>query len=149
MVNAKKIKGTSWEKLLVELIEKNIPLTIKVKRVIGSGAIGTAMNEPLLQGDVVAEFYGFPKKFRIENKVGYGGETQLTVKREWLNKIRMEAENNYALPLVACKFSGAKKAGGVQYFFILDFETFCDIINYVNNLKKELDLLYKDIEKNG
>jgi Holliday junction resolvase len=147
VVNKKKIKGTQWENQFVELIIKNIPLTISAKRVVGSGAMGTAMNEPLLKGDVVANFYGFPRKFRIETKVGYGGDTQLTVKKEWINKIIEEANETYSYPVVACKFSGARKSDGVQYFIILDFNTFCDIINYANNLKKELDLLYEKLEK--
>lgn len=146
MVNNKKVKGTQWENLFVELIKQNIPLTTRVKRVTGSGAIGTAMNEPLLKGDVVAEFYGFPRKFRIETKVGYGGDTQLTVKREWINKIMEEAKETYSYPAVACKFLGSRKSDGAQYFLILDFDTFCDIINYTNSLKKELDLLYEKLE---
>jgi len=148
MVNKKKIKGTQWENLFVELIQEKIPMTLKAKRIAGSGAIGTALNEPLLKGDVVVEFYGFPRKFRIETKVGYGGEKQLTVQKEWINKIIEEADETYSYPLVACKFSGARKADGVQYFLILDFDTFCDIINYTNQLKRELDLLYDKIEKN-
>jgi len=68
---------------------------------------------------------------RIECKVGYGGNTQLTVKKEWIDKIKKEAENSYSYPMLACKFLGARKSEGVKYFVILDFDTFVDIINYV------------------
>lgn len=149
MVNRQKKKGTNWENLFLELVKENIPMTTSAKRVIGSGALGTNLNEPLLKGDFVLEFYGYPRKFRGEAKVGYGGATQLTVKREWLNKIKEEAEGTYSVPMVACKFSGAKSSAGAQYFIIFDFDTFCGIINYINDLKKELDLLYEKIENDG
>jgi len=141
MVNKAKQKGSKWEHDLVEILQERIGES-KVKRIAGSGAIGTSLSEPLLQGDVVAKFIGFPKPFRIEAKVGYGGDTQLTVKREWLNKIKQEAENSNAIPALMCKFLGSRKSDGVQYFVALDFDTFCDIINYVDDLKNELDEVF-------
>jgi len=143
MVNRQKRKGSDWENQLVKLLEENID-GCKAKRIAGSGAIGTTLGEPLLTGDVLLGVPGFDKKFRIEAKVGYGGVTQVAVKREWFNKIAEEASNSYSIPALACKFSGSRKADGIQYFIGLDFSTFCDIINYVNDLRKELDLLYKE-----
>jgi len=133
MVNKQKIKGTSWERQICELIEENIPGS-KVKRIAGSGALGTVMHEPSLTGDVIMELPNFEKKFRGEAKVGYGGDTQLTVKKEWFDKIKQEADNSYAFPLLLCKFLGAKKKDGVQYFVALDLNSFCDIMNYVSKL---------------
>lgn len=149
MVNKQKQKGTQWEHLFLELVERNIKDTKQAKRIAGSGALGTNLNEPFLKGDFVLEFSGFPRKFRGEAKVGYGGAHQLTVKRDWLNKIIEEAHSTYSYPIVACKFLGAKSSAGAQYFIIFDFDTFCDIINYVNETKRELDLLYEKIEENG
>jgi len=140
MVNKNKRKGSAWEHDLVELLNKKIPNS-KIKRVPSSGAMGTALNEPLLTGDVIAEFSGFPRKFRIECKTGYGGATQLAVKKEWLDKILEEAKISYAIPMLAGKFSGARS--GIKHFMVLDIDTFCDIINYINDLKKELDLIYE------
>lgn len=148
MVNKQKRKGTDWERQLVKLLEDNIEKS-QVKRIAGSGAIGTTLNEPLLTGDVIAYFPGFSKKFRIEAKTGYGGETQITLKREWFNKIREEAKNTYSIPLLALKFSGARKDGGTQFFVALDIQDFCDIINYVNSLKREIDLLYEEKSKHS
>lgn len=140
MVNKNKVKGTRWENQIVELFEKEIPLSA-AKRIPASGAMGTIMGEPLLQGDVVLKVYGLPSTIKIDNKVGYGGETQLTVKRDWLNKIREEAERTHSIPAVACKFSNARKADGVQYFIALDFLAFCGIMNHITKLQKELDKL--------
>ena len=131
--NKNKQKGTRWENELVELLNKNIP-GADARRVAGSGALGTTLNEPLLQADIVVKFPGVNKKFRIEAKCGYGGAKQLTVKREWLNKVKGEAENSYAYPALAGKFMDARKADGVKYFVIMDLDSFCDIIRYMGNL---------------
>jgi len=136
LVNRNKIKGTGWENLLVKLLKEHIPKS-DVKRIPNSGALGSAIGEPLLQGDVRATFPGLNKKFRIEAKVGYGGAEQLTVKRDWINKIKEEAGSLYAYPLLACKFSGSRKTDGVQYFFILDFDTFVDLMNYIGKVAHE------------
>jgi len=133
-----KRKGTQWERDLVVLINDEIS-GANAKRVAGSGSIGTALKEPLLQGDIKATFKGFQNNFRIEAKVGYGGDKQLTVKRDWLNKIKEEAGNSYSIPALACKFSGAKKMDGVQYMIILDFDTFAYIMNTVHDLNVALE----------
>lgn len=133
MVNRQKRKGTAWENDIVKLIQDRIPGS-KAKRIAGSGAIGTTMGEPLLTGDIIIELPGFNKKFRTEAKVGYGGDTQLTLKREWLNKIKEEADRSYDYPMLMCKFSGSRKSDGIQYFVSLDFDTFVEIINYVAKL---------------
>lgn len=143
MVNKEKRKGTDWERQFVELILNRIEKS-KAKRIAGSGAIGTILDEPLLTGDVILEFPAFPKKFRVECKVGYGGSKQLTVKKEWFDKIIEEAKSSYSIPLIACKFLGAKE-NGVKYFLALDIDTFCDIINWINELKHELDLHYESM----
>ena len=133
MPNKSKQKGTRWERDLVTILEDKVNGAI-VNRIAGSGALGTVLNEPLLQGDLQAKFVGFSRPFRIEAKTGYGGENQHVVKREWLNKIMMEANNNFQFPALACKFSGARRRDGTQYFIALDLNTFCDIINYVGYL---------------
>jgi Holliday junction resolvase len=135
--NKSKRKGSNWEAQFVDLLEEDTGGT--VKRIAGSGAIGTSLNEPLLQGDVVAIFPGIEKKFRFECKVGYGGSTQITVQRSWLNKIMEEAENSYSIPALACKFSNARKVDGVQYIVILDYDTFVELINKIGDLKEKLD----------
>lgn len=131
MVNKQKRKGTDWERQLVKLIEENIE-GASAKRVPGSGAIGTILIEPGLTGDVKARFKGFHPQFKIEAKTGYGGSKQITIKKEWFDKIKEEAQTDYSIPLLACKFSGAR--GGVQYFVAIDFSTFCDIMNMVADL---------------
>jgi Holliday junction resolvase len=126
--NKQKIKGTNWEREFVELLEKNIG-DINAKRIAGSGAIGTSLGEPLLSGDVTLKFNDIPNTFRIECKTGYGGSTQLTLKKEWLDKIRQEAQNTYSIPALAGKFLGSRS--GVKHFVVLDFQAFCDLIELI------------------
>lgn len=124
MVNKNKIKGTSFEREVVDILNEN--LNGKFKRVPGSGAMGTSMGEGLLTGDVVGKVDGIAKSFRIECKVRSGG-TQMAIKKEWLDKIREEADSTYSYPLLFCKFLGARN--GTKKFIAMDLDTFFDIIN--------------------
>jgi Holliday junction resolvase len=135
MTNRNKIKGSAWEYLLVELLNSTV-INATAKRIPASGAMGTTMHEPLLQGDIKVTVPGLNKPFRIECKTGYGGVKELTVKREWINKIMEEAKNSYSYPALACKFAGARKSDGVQYFVILDYDTFSEILNYIGKLSE-------------
>jgi len=93
------------------------------------------MNESRLSGDVKGKVPFLSKEFNIEAKTGYGGSKQLAVKKEWLDKVREEAENAYAIPLLACKFSNARK--GVKHFICMDFEAFADIMEEANKLYED------------
>lgn len=110
-----------------------------------SGAIGTFMKEPELQGDIVGKIDAFNKRFRIEAKVGYGGATQLTLKKEWLDGIKRDSENSNSIPLMMGKFSGARE--GVKVFVAMDFSTFCEIVNTMTEMYEELQKYEsKDVE---
>lgn len=132
MVNKNKQKGSNWERQLVDELNCNLPGNFK--RVPGSGAFGTALSEGVLTGDVIGRVDGIPKQFRIECKTGYGGGTQLTVKKEWIDKIKAEAENTFAFPVLFCKFSGARS--GVKQFAIIDFDTFIEMLLKMRNMEE-------------
>jgi len=137
MVINQKRKGNNFEREAAEKLKEL--LDGNWKRIAGSGALGTNMQEPLLGGDLVGKIDAFPKTFRLEAKVGYGGAKQLTFQKEWLEKIRLEAERTYSIPGVICKFSGAK--GENKYFIVLDMEAFTEIILTAEKLRKEVDKL--------
>jgi Holliday junction resolvase len=141
MTNKNKIKGSTWERDFVELINENINGAV-AKRIPGSGALGTTLGEPGLTSDVVIRIPGFSKKFRVECKVRSGGK-MLTIEKDWFDKVKKEAEMDFSTPLVACKYLGARKSEGIQSFVALDFFTFCVIINEMVSLKRELDLCYE------
>src|SRR4030042_5863262 len=117
--NKSKQMGNRWEHDLVEILSRQIKNS-SVRRIPGSGALGTSLGESLLTADIKATFEGLNKPFKIEAKSGYGGSKQLTIKKEWLNKVKKEAELDYSYPALACKFLGARSADGVQYFIVLD-----------------------------
>lgn len=106
------------------------------KRIPGSGALGTIMNESRLAGDVKGKVPFLSKGFSIEAKTGYGGSKQLAIKKEWFDKCREEAENDYSIPIIACKFSNARV--GVKHFIAMDLEAFTDIIEESNKLYEEV-----------
>ena len=138
-----KAKGSKFEKDVVNYFNNNL-MEGKFKKIPGSGAIGTVIDEPFLKGDITGVVTGVPRKFKGECKVGYGGETQVAVKREWINKIMEEASEDYALPFLTAKFSGARTKDGVQIFTILDIDTFIFLLNLITSLQKELDEFYKE-----
>jgi Holliday junction resolvase len=145
-IKSPKNKGSGFERDLVNLLNEKIKDGV-FKRIAGSGAMGTAMGEPLLTADVKGEVKGFSRPFKIECKVGYGGATQLTLKKEWINKVMKEALGNYSIPVLIGKFSGARKTDGVQEFAVLDIDTFIYMLNLVSDLTKELDIVYDTLAK--
>jgi len=134
MVKSKQ-KGYRWEKDAEELLNKKYPETWR--RIPGSGAFGAIMNIPELQGDLVGRYYFMPVSFRVDAKTGYGGATQLAVKREWLEKIRKEAESleRYEIPCLVCKFSGSRAP--TKHFFVFDTDAFHDIMEAYEDLYSE------------
>lgn len=135
-----KVKGSTFERDLTDLLNKHIKKSFW-KRIPMSGAIGTALSEPELQGDVKGIVDSFNKQFRIEAKVGYGGKTQLTMKKEWLDKIVEDSKNSNSIPLMIGKFSGARE--GIKVFVAMDLGTFCELINRATELEETLNSVSK------
>jgi hypothetical protein len=141
-----KVKGSAFERQAVELLNLNLKGGT-FRKIAGSGAIGTSMDEPLLTGDITGKIDGFPLRLKGECKVGYGGAKSLTLQKEWIDKIKREAVALHAFPFLMCKFSGAKKADGVQEFVVLDLEEFVYIFNFITDLKLEIDKIIMREEK--
>ena len=131
-----KVKGSTFERDLTDLLNKYVDKS-EWKRIPLSGAVGTFLCEPELQGDVKGRVESFNKQFRIEAKVGYGGKTQLTLKKEWLDKIIEDSKNSNSMPLMIGKFSGARE--GIKVFVAMDLGTFCEIINRATELYEEVE----------
>lgn len=141
-MNKSKIKGSRFEHDAVEILTALIENS-RWKRIAGSGAIGTSLGEPLLTGDVKGEIGSYPKKFRVECKVGYSsGQKQFTLKKEWLDKIAMEAGQTYSLPFLIGKFDNAR--AGVKTFIVMDTNVFAEIMNDYTELKEQLDKLMEE-----
>jgi hypothetical protein len=134
-IKSPKQKGSNFEREVAKLLQEVIHNS-EWKRIPSSGAIGTIMIEPLLTGDLQGKVDLFPKKFKGEAKCGYGGSKQFTLKKEWLDKVIEEAENNYSVPFLVGKFSGAR--AGVQEFIVLDIDTFATLINMYTELQASL-----------
>lgn len=136
MGNPMKAKGSAFERLAVEILNTLVKNSLW-KRIPGSGAIGTALGEPLLTSDIIGKVNAIPKQFKVEAKVGYGGATQFTLKKEWLDKIIMESKATFSIPFLIGKFLGSRE--GVKVFVVMDVETFASVLNHITNLQEELD----------
>jgi len=124
-----KSKGNNFERDLVKKLNTLLPGS-EWKRIPSSGAIGTIMNEPSLAGDLNGRLRNFPTKFKVEAKVGYGGKKQFTLKKEWLDKIKMEALKTYSIPFLLGRFSGSRS--GVEEFVVMDLDTFIEILKILD-----------------
>lgn len=139
MTNRSKNKGTAWENKIVELLN-NADLGHErpaFKRIPGSGALGSILHEPILQGDVMGRVRFIAKPLRIEAKTGYGGATQLTIKKDWLDKIAEEAKNSLSVPLLTGKFLNARS--GVKQFVVMDLDEFIYLLREGNYYHDELE----------
>lgn len=135
--NPNKVKGSRWEADLVKLLEPNAEY---VKRIPGSGAIGTNLKETKLTGDVVLKYKFLPKEFKLEAKTGYGGATSMTIQRGWMAKIREEAHANNSIPAVSFKFrdvlAGDKESAKWICFSLEDWN---GMVSYLNEVFSDLD----------
>lgn len=139
-----KVKGSNFERDAVEILN-TIVKGSEWKRIPGSGALGTALGEPLLTSDIVGKVHKIPKRFKVEAKVGYGGKTQFALKKEWLDKVRMEADATFSTPILIGKFSGARE--GVRVFTVMDVEVFAALLNHITKLQEEIDKMAKATEQ--
>jgi Holliday junction resolvase len=141
MVNKNKVKGSRWEADLVKLLE---PQAEYVKRIPGSGAIGTSLKETRLTGDVKLKYKFLPKEFKIEAKTGYGGATSMTIQRGWMSKVREEAKNNGSYPAVSFKFKDVM-AGDRESakWMCMSIEDWNSMMSYLNELFLDLDDYWK------
>lgn len=136
MVVDSKRKGSNFEREIVKRFNMKVRQG-EFKRIPGSGALGTNLGMPSLTGDIDGCVAGLPKKLKGESKIGYGGAKSMTLKKEWLDKIKLEAEASYALPFLVGRFSGARS--GVEEFIVLDLDTFTDLLNLISEMGNELD----------
>lgn len=143
MVNKQKRKGTDWERKAAKVLNRKLS-NAEFKRVPGSGALGTIMDESRLSGDIKGKIPFLEKRITMEAKTGYGGHKQLTLKRKWLNKIRKEAEASYSIPMLICKFAGART--GAKHFVVLDIDAFVEVINEANKLYDDFVRLQEEVD---
>jgi len=140
--NKQKDKGSRWEREAAELLNKEFPDSWK--RIPMSGAMGTSLNITELDGDLQGRYSFFPHKFIGEAKVGYGG-TEMTVRKEWFDKVKLEAEKSYSLPVVVLKFEKARS--GVRHVIAMDFYTWDTLMTKFQELHEEVEKLRNELEK--
>jgi hypothetical protein len=116
----------------------------------GSGAFGPLMNDSSLYGDLIGAYPWFEKKFRADAKFGYGGNTQMTIKRDWFTKIRDEAtkNGNDDYPCVILKFKNVRSGDtGSSKVMCINLDVWNDMMAHLEMVWEEYMELLED--KNG
>lgn len=136
MMVKQKDKGTRFEREVVEFLEKNLPGS-KWRRIPMSGALGQLVNDASLSGDVIGMIPGFPRVIRAECKAGYNNSQtakSMSIKKEWLDKIKIEAIKSKGFPVLFGKFDNVARNSGVKYFVVMDLEDFIFIMRHIMNM---------------
>ena len=139
MTNSKR-KGSDFERAMVKKLNNKLNGG-EFKRIPGSGSIGTNLSIPSLQGDLLGTIKGIVRKVKVECKVGYGNEKQLTLKKEWLDKISEEASRDYSIPILIGRFTGSRN--GVEEFVVMDLNVFIELMNLITELGETIDEFYE------
>ena len=133
-----KRSGTYFENQVEDYFDEMPNVT--AKRIIGSGAFGTISREPRLLGDVYINWTYLDKPILAECKFGYaqGGKKQVTVKKEWFDKVTEEAEIAGRYPAVIFRFKGSR--GNNSRIIALSWETMQEIANYFERRIDKLEV---------
>lgn len=104
------------------------------KRTPGSGAFGTQTGDASITGDLIGR-YPWWRDFKAEAKYGYGTQKSLSLKREWVTKIREEASRSRQYPCLLVKFKGV--TGGdiaSSKLIMFDLETWNKMMTQLGEL---------------
>jgi len=124
-----KDSGTYFERMTEDFFSQD---GVSAKRIIGSGALGKIMKDPTLLGDVRISYPILAKDILADCKFGYGGLTQLTLKKLWFDKIEEEAKLTNKFPAMIGKFKGAR--GKNSRFIAFSWETWKELMESLSDL---------------
>ena len=141
MVNKSKQAGDRWERDMCEALDG--------KKQPSSGAFGSIHKDSSLVGDVVVTPPWLSRPILFECKYGYGGSSQMTLRREWFTKIREQAAGARRFPAVALKFRDVTSGDiGSAKVICFNLDTWEKIVEEINDLYMQyLTLLEKDFKE--
>lgn len=132
-----KRSGTYFERE-VEGHFDGLETTSFAKRIIGSGAFGIVSRDPRLLGDVHIAYRILPKALLAECKFGYKtGKTQMSIKKEWLEKVAKEAKIADRWPALIMKFKGLR--GPDSKVIIFTWDTWNEIMSCLTDKVEALE----------
>ena len=127
--NTAKRSGTYFEKVAEDYFND----VCIAKRVLGSGAFGSVTRDPNLLGDVNLYFPTLRATILADCKFGYSrGESQMTLKKEWFDKIDREAKLARKYPAVITKFKGQR--GPNSRIISFSWDTFKEMMKDIMEL---------------
>lgn len=94
--------------------------------------MGTIAEIPILKGDLRGKYPFIGRGLLAECKVGYGGK-EMTIRKEWFDKIAREAEESYSLPVVLLKFENSRS--GVKHIICMDFDVWDQIMQELESCR--------------
>jgi hypothetical protein len=108
------------------------------KRIPGSGSLGTNLHLSYLTGDVNGHYPWFKRAFKAENKFGYGTSKQITIKRDWILKNRLQSQSDNKYPCLLLKFDNVTGGDiGSAKLICFNFDTW-------NTLMTDIEELYTE-----
>ena len=123
-------KGKRWEAEAAKQLTQGCG---SWRRTPGSGAFGTLTGDASITGDLIGR-YPWWKDFKAEAKYGYGGATQMAVKRQWIFKIREEAERGQMYPCMLLKFKGVTSGDPSAKLIAFDLETWLKMMRELGEI---------------
>ncbi len=141
MTNKNKKAGSAWERAVANTF--NDLDGVSARRVAGSGALGTILQEDYLKGDVRITVDGLKYDLIVEAKIGYQSGKHspskvMAFQKAWLESAEKDTKGVYnSKPVVICKFKGAK--GEARAFLAMDLQVAVDLIERVVDMKRVID----------
>ena len=129
-----KKKGSAWE---LEASRLLTAFSGVWKKIPGSGALSHIYKDSSLSSDLVGVYPWWRKKFRGEAKTGYGGATQITVKREWITKNMEEAREAGGYPCLILKMRnvrGKEEDRTSAKLIVFTVDTWLDLMEEIEEL---------------
>jgi len=131
-----KRKGTRWENEVVKILDDEGGG--EWRRIPGSGAMAHFLKDASFNSDVVGVYPWWNKEIRGECKYGYGTDKSMSVKREWITKIREEAKESRAFPCLLIKFKNVRDDPNTAKLICFNFDTWIELMEEVNDVYEEL-----------
>jgi len=129
--------------------ERQVAKELDGKRQPSSGAFGTLTKDAKLTGDVVVPIPWLSRALHVECKYGYGSSKSISVKRDWLVKVRKEADLARRYPALALKFRDVTSDVESAKLICFDFETWKKMMQEFSYIYYEyLAILKEQYEEN-
>lgn len=133
-----KKEGVDFEKRGARKYNKAVTQKSVAHQQVGSGAFGGLLGDMITEEELTASLSEFKERGSVDAK----GSKQITIKKEWLNKLKEEArEMNKEYYFLPFTFKGDDTD-----YVCMDFNIFLGYIQIIHSLLKQNEFLKKQLE---